>query len=194
MNWNLEKVKQYLKNFVERKEDYYMVVTNKETNEEGCAIIRDDKKIAVFEGKNDGSDDKIFNQKEFKEKYRIDALNKAISDVTVEDIEETICELDSDYREELADALVKFKYISDTPLELSLGTEKQREELKKMWTRPLKAKEIENIITRIRKRMVGDFQYGRFVRITSYYLQVANELKKTEEKQVKRALKSNRER
>lgn len=42
--WNLEKVKKFLENFAENTSDYYMVVINKETNKEGCAIIRKDKK------------------------------------------------------------------------------------------------------------------------------------------------------
>lgn len=70
-SWNLEKAKKFIKNFAEDKSDYYMIVTNKETKQEGCAIITKDKKIAVFEGKDDGSDDKVYSQKEFKEKYKI---------------------------------------------------------------------------------------------------------------------------
>lgn len=77
--WNLEKVKKFLENFAENTSDYYMVVINKETNKEGCAIIRKDKKIVVFEGKNDGSEDKILSQKEFKEKYKIEKINKSVN-------------------------------------------------------------------------------------------------------------------
>ena len=79
--WNLEKVKKFLENFAENTSDYYMVVINKETNKEGCAIIRKDKKIVVFEGKNDGSEDKILSQKEFKEKYKIEKINKGTANI-----------------------------------------------------------------------------------------------------------------
>ena len=67
-SWNLEKAKQFIKNFVGERTDYYMIVTNKETEQEGCAIITKDKKVAVFEGKDDGSEDRVYSQKEFKEK------------------------------------------------------------------------------------------------------------------------------
>ncbi len=120
--WNLEKVKKFLENFAENTSDYYMVVINKETNKEGCAIIRKDKKIVVFEGKNDGSEDKILSQKEFKEKYKIEKINKSVNEVTVEDIEMELCSLDTEYREALAYSLVELKYISDTPLKLKYGT------------------------------------------------------------------------
>ena len=140
--WNLEKVKKFLENFAENTSDYYMVVINKETNKEGCAIIRKDKKIVVFEGKNDGSEDKILSQKEFKEKYKIEKINKSVNEVTVEDIEMELCSLDTEYREALAYSLVELKYISDTPLKLKYGTEKQQNELKRFWEKPLKSKQI----------------------------------------------------
>ena len=33
-SWNLEKAKQFIKNFVGERTDYYMIVTNKETEQE----------------------------------------------------------------------------------------------------------------------------------------------------------------
>ena len=90
--WNLEKAKKFVKNFVGDKSDYYMIVTNKETQGEGCAIITKNKKIAVFEGKDDGSEDKVYSQKEFKEKYKIDNIYVEYNEVTIEDIEIDLCD------------------------------------------------------------------------------------------------------
>lgn len=188
--WNLEKVKKFLENFAENTSDYYMVVINKETNKEGCAIIRKDKKIVVFEGKNDGSEDKILSQKEFKEKYKIEKINKSVNEVTVEDIEMEFCSLDTEYREALAYSLVELKYISDTPLKLKYGTEKQQNELKRFWEKPLKSQQIDSIIRNITMKMRGDYQYGRFMCIASKYLKIAEEMKKSEKSNVKRAVEA----
>ena len=184
--WNLEKVKKFLKNFAENFDDYYMVVIDKETNKKEYAIIRKDKKIKVFEGTKDKSKDKIYSQKEFKEKYKIEKIDKIINEVTVEDIEMELYSLDTEYREALAHSLVKLKYISDTPLNLQYGTEKQQNELKKFWKKPLKSQQIILIIRNMMAEMNGDFQYGRFICIASKYLNIANQKKK---KDVKRIIK-----
>ncbi len=184
--WNLEKVKKFLKNFAENFDDYYMVVIDKETNKKEYAIIRKDKKISVFEGTKDKSKDKIYSQKEFKEKYKIEKIDKIINEVTVEDIEMELYSLDTEYREALAHSLVKLKYISDTPLNLQYGTEKQQNELKKFWKKPLKSQQIILIIRNMMAEMNGDFQYGRFICIASKYLNIANQKKK---KDVKRIIK-----
>ena len=191
-SWSLEKAKQFIKNFVGEKTDYYMIVTNKETEQEGCAIITKDKKVAVFEGKDDGSEDRVYSQKEFKEKYKIENIYVDYGAVTIEDIEMSICDrdLDTEYREALAKSLVELKYISDTPLNLKFGTEKQQKELERVWKKPLKAKQITEIINNIMNEMKGDFQYGRFLKLASYYLDTAKELQKREEKKVKRAMEA----
>lgn len=191
-SWNLEKAKQFIKNFVGERTDYYMIVTNKETEQEGCAIITKDKKVAVFEGKDDGSEDRVYSQKEFKEQYKIENIYVDYGAVTIEDIEMSICDrdLDTEYREALAKSLVELKYISDTPLNLKFGTEKQQKELERVWKKPLKAKQITEIINNIMNEMKGDFQYGRFLKLASYYLDTAKELQKREEKKVKRAMEA----
>lgn len=191
-SWNLEKAKQFIKNFVGERTDYYMIVTNKETEQEGCAIITKDKKVAVFEGKDDGSEDRVYSQKEFKEKYKIENIYVDYGAVTIEDIEMSVCDrdLDTEYREALAKSLVELKYISDTPLNLKFGTEKQQKELERVWKKPLKAKQITEIINNIMNEMKGDFQYGRFLKLASYYLDTAKELQKREEKKVKRAMEA----
>ena len=179
-SWNLEKAKQFIKNFVGERTDYYMIFTNKETEQEVCAIITKDKKVAVFEGKDDGSEDRLYSQKEFKEKYKIENIYVDYGAVTIEDIEMSICDrdLDTEYREALAKSLVELKYISDTPLNLKFGTEKQQKELERVWKKPLKAKQITEIINNIMNEMKGDFQYGRFLKLASYYLDTAKELQK----------------
>lgn len=191
-SWNLEKAKKFIKNFVGEKTDYYMIVISKETQQEGCAIITKDRKVAVFEGKDDGSEDKIYSQKEFKEKYKIENIYVDYGAVTIEDIEMDICDynLDTEYREALAKSLVELKYISDTPLKLKYGTEKQQEELSRVWKKPLKAKQINEIINSIINEMKGDFQYGRFSKLASYYLSTAKDMQKKEEKKVKRAMEA----
>lgn len=191
-NWSLEKAKKFRKNFVGEKTDYYMIVNNKETEQEGCAIITKDKKVAVFEGKDDGSEDRIYSQKDFKEKYKIENIYVDYGAVTIEDIENDICDraLDTEYREALAKSLVELKYISDTPLKLKYGTEKQQEELERVWEKPLKAKQIKEIINSMMNEMKGDFQYGRFSKLASYYLETAKKLQKREEKKVKRAMEA----
>ena len=191
-SWSLEKAKQFIKNFVGERTDYYMIVTNKETEQEGCAIITKDKKVPVFEVKDDGSEDRVYSQKEFKEKYKIENIYVDYGAVTIEDIEMSICDrdLDTEYREALAKSLVELKYISDTPLNLKFGTEKQQKELERVWKKPLKAKQITEIINSIMNEMKGDFQYGRFLKLASYYLDTAKELQKREEKKVKRAMEA----
>ena len=69
-----------------------------------------------------------------------------MSKVTFNDINESLFDLDSEYREALANAAMKLKYISDSPLQLSYGSEEQQKEWNKFNNRPLKAIEITNII------------------------------------------------
>ena len=96
--------------------------------------------------------------------------------VTIEDIEESLCSLDSEYRESLASALIKLKYLSDSPLSLSLGNEKQQKELEMVYERPLNSKEIKEIISFISKDMRRDYQYGSFSCIAKKYIDLANKM------------------
>jgi len=101
-------------------------------------------------------------------------MSKIEITVTIEDIMISLCELDTEYRESLAKALMDLKYLSDSPLNLSMGTDEQQEELKSVYERPLKSKEVKEIISYISKDMKGDFQYGRYSRIASEYMNMAN--------------------
>lgn len=161
-----KKGKELLEHFTEHPEDYYMEILNKETGQKGCATITKDKKVAVFEGKDDRSEDKILSQKEFREKYKIEHVTRGISRITIAQIEADICDsdLDTEYREALVHSLVRLKYISDTPLNLQYGTEKQQKELEDAWEKPLNGEQIEAIMKSILKEMKGDFQIRKICR------------------------------
>lgn len=103
--------------------------------------------------------------------------------VTIEDIEESLCDLDTEYREALAIGLTKLNYISDTPIQLKYGNEEQQKELERVWKKPLKAKQVNEIIQCIADKMKGDFQYGQFRGIASEYMDISKAMKKNEEKQ-----------
>lgn len=102
--------------------------------------------------------------------------------VTINDIEESLYSLDSEYREALARALMDLNYVSDSPLKLSLGTEKQQQELQKVYEIPLKAKQVKEIISYISKKMKDDFQYGSFVNIALRYNSLADKMNKNMER------------
>lgn len=107
--------------------------------------------------------------------------------VTIDDIEFDLYDgpLDTEYREALAHALMELGYVSDSPLKLSMGTEKQQEELKRVYNTPLKSKQLREIIEFMSKEMKDDFQYNFFKLTESYYLKLADKLKKQEERRVR---------
>ena len=99
--------------------------------------------------------------------------------ITITDIENDLCSLDTEYREALAHCLMELKYLSDSPLRLSLGTQEQQDELEKVYNKPLNSKQIKEIINFICDEMKGDFQYGRFSCIASTYINIANRIEKS---------------
>lgn len=101
--------------------------------------------------------------------------------ITVNDIQESLHFLDTEYREALAETLMDLNYLSDSPLNLSLGTQKQRQELQKVYETPLKAKQVKEIISYISKKMKGDFQYGGFVNVASRYNSLADKMNKNKD-------------
>lgn len=101
--------------------------------------------------------------------------------ITINDIEESLYSLDTEYREALASALMDLNYLSDSPLNLSFGTEKQQQELQKVYETPLKARQVKEIISYISKKMKGDFQYGGFVNIASRYNSLADKMNKNKD-------------
>ena len=102
--------------------------------------------------------------------------------ITISNIESDFCDLDTEYREALAHFLVKKKYLSNTPLSLQLGTEKQQEEYERVWNMPLNSKQIKEIMNYIAKEMNGDYQYSSFNTIKNYYISIANDMDKGEER------------
>lgn len=114
------------------------------------------------------------NSKELERLYRKHEI------VRIEDIENSIFELDSVFSESLAKAQVDLGYISKSPLELSMGTSKQKEELEKFISKPLKAIQIKKIIKYIMDDMRFDFQYKKFEPIALAYLNIAEGIEKIE--------------
>ena len=98
--------------------------------------------------------------------------------VTAEEINESLCDLDTEYREALAHALMHYKYVSDSPLRLSMGNEKQQKELERVMNMPLKSNQLREIINFISNEMKGDFQYNQYSEIENYYMQIAGKMEK----------------
>lgn len=113
--------------------------------------------------------------------------------ITIEDIEESLCDLDTEYREALAEGLMKLNYISDTPLRLMYGTVEQQREYERIWKKPLKSKQIKEIVEYMSNKMKGDFQYGSFRGITLEYMQYAKTLDALEEKKNKKVKNKGKE-
>lgn len=107
--------------------------------------------------------------------------------VTIDEIHDSLYDLDSEYGEALARALMDFNYVSDSPLNLSIGTKKQQEELKRVITKPLNEEEIKAIINHMMNEMKDDYQYNEFKPIALKYLDIAKRMssKKNEKVAVK---------
>lgn len=93
-----------------------------------------------------------------------------MSKVTIQEIEESLYSLDSEYREQLASALKELKYLSDFPINLQYGTEKQQKEWLKFYIKPLEQKDVDKIFKYVMDKMKGDYQFGAFKIITSEYI------------------------
>ena len=177
-NWKLNDVKNFLKRFAFNPSNYYMIVIDKENQKEGYATITETQKILV----ENGFEEKVYTQKDFKEKFIIEDLGKFKSDITIENIEMEIDDLglDSEYGEALAKTLMKLNYISNSPLTLSYGTSEQRKELERVWKMPLNSKQIKEIIQGMVNEMKGDYQYGRFSSFVSKYIEKAQKMERGE--------------
>lgn len=89
---------------------------------------------------------------------------------TIGEIEESLYSLDSVYLDELAGALRELNYLSDSPLKLQYGTEKQQKELKDFYAKTLDQKDIDKILKYVMEKMKGDYQFGAFRIIASEYI------------------------
>lgn len=102
------------------------------------------------------------------------------ANITIDNIRDDLYDLDTEYREALAETLMELKYISDSPLKLNLGTIKQQKELKEVYKKPLKANQISEIIKSMMSKMKCDFQYHQFKPIALHYLNIAKQMEKLE--------------
>lgn len=98
--------------------------------------------------------------------------------ITISDIRESLYDanLDTEYREALAHAMMELGYVSDSPLNLYLGTEKQKKELERVETKRLNNNEISEIIHLMMYEMRNDFQYGRFKPVADYYVNISKNI------------------
>lgn len=99
--------------------------------------------------------------------------------VTISDIREATYDanLDTEYREAMAHALMNLGYVSDSPLNLSFGTPEQRKEIKEVEERPLNSNQISEIIHLMMYEMRNDFQYGRFKPVALEFLDISEKMK-----------------
>lgn len=116
--------------------------------------------------------------------------------VTIKDIQESIyvAYLDTEYREALAHSIMTLGYISDSPLNLHFGTEKQKEEIERVESMSLDSNQISEIIHLMMYEMRNDFQYGRFKPIALKFLNISENMKNIKEQnkeQNKEKLKCN---
>lgn len=98
--------------------------------------------------------------------------------ITISDIRESLYDanLDTEYREALAHAMMELGYVSDSPLNLYLGTENQKKELERVETKRLNNNEISEIIHLMMYEMRNDFQYGRFKPVADYYVNISKDI------------------
>lgn len=92
-----------------------------------------------------------------------------ISHTTIQMIEESLLSLDTEYREALAQCLIDKNYLNESPLAMSLGTDKQQNELERVYNMPLSDAQVNEIFDYISNQMKNDFQYGQYKIIESNY-------------------------
>ena len=90
--------------------------------------------------------------------------------------------LDTEYREALAHSLMGLGYVSDSPLNLAMGTQKEKEEIERVERKALSSNQISEIIHLMMYEMRNDFQYGKFKPIALEFLNISEKMRKTEEK------------
>lgn len=86
--------------------------------------------------------------------------------------------LDTEYRDALANSLMVLKILSDSPMNLHFGNEKQKKELEKIETTPLNSNQISEIIHLMMYQMRNDFQYGKFKPIANKYIDISEKMRK----------------
>ena len=81
--------------------------------------------------------------------------------------------LDTEYREALAHSLMGLGYVSDSPLNLAMGTQKEKEEIERVERKALSSNQISEIIHLMMYEMRNDFQYGKFKPIALEFLNIS---------------------
>ena len=107
-------------------------------------------------------------------------------ELSIEDMFFDLEYLDSEYREALAKGLMDLKYLSDSPLKLTCGNSKQQRELENVYSKPLNANQIRELMSFIDKEMKDDFQYFSFKRVHSRYLEWAKQIESYDKAQKKK--------
>lgn len=99
--------------------------------------------------------------------------------VTISEIREDLYDanLDTEYREALAHAMIELEYVSDSPLNLYLGTEKEKKELERVENMSLNSNQISEIIHLMMYEMKNDFQYGRFKPVANKYINISKQMR-----------------
>ena len=85
-NSNINNIIKQIKQYEKSGKDVSMVVQNIKNEKEGVAILTKDNNIAVFEGKEDGSDDRIYSLEEFNKNYKIVRLENEYEDEIILDV------------------------------------------------------------------------------------------------------------
>ena len=85
-NSNINNIIKKIKQYEKSGKDVSMVVQNIKNEKEGVAILTKDNNIAVFEGKEDGSDDRIYSLEEFNKNYKIVRLENEYEDEIILDV------------------------------------------------------------------------------------------------------------
>lgn len=104
--------------------------------------------------------------------------------ITTSDIRDRLWDanLDTEYREALAHSMMLLNLVSDSPLNLSFGSQEQREEIEKVETTPLTSNQLSEIIHLMMYEMRNDFQYGRFKPVAEEYISISKNMKGQESK------------
>lgn len=109
------------------------------------------------------------------EKVRIDDIREALYNAN----------LDTEYREAMAHALMVLGYVSDSPLNLSFGTPEQQKEIREVEERALDSNQISEIIHLMMYEMRNDFQYGKFKPVALKFLDTSEKMRNTNQENKK---------
>lgn len=98
-----------------------------------------------------------------------ESINNKLNESSISDIEEYLYNLDSEYREVLAQVIMDLGIIPDSPINMCYKND-QEDLYNKIINKQLTKKQATKIVTEIAKRMKGDFQYGQFESLLGRYI------------------------